>query len=97
MAQAAQAAAAAAAAAVAASYNGSLMGPANIGQQMNNKRDSTGKRKAPASTPEAVYAGVKRPFNYAEGFHYLINYVRDRYVRQGRAQKGVGIFQWAIR
>lgn len=31
------------------------------------------------NTPEAVYNSVKKPFNYAEGFHYLIQYVTDRY------------------
>lgn len=30
------------------------------------------------NTPEAVYNSVKKPFNYAEGFHYLIQYVTDR-------------------
>jgi hypothetical protein len=48
------------------------------------KRDSVsssggGRRKGGSgNTPEAVYAGVKRPFNYAEGFHYLIQHVRDK-------------------
>ena len=30
------------------------------------------------NTPEAVYNSVRRPFNYAEGFHYLIQYVTDK-------------------
>lgn len=42
------------------------------------KRDAQGKRKSTMVTPENVYANVKRPFNYAEGFHYLIKYVQDK-------------------
>lgn len=38
----------------------------------------TGRRKGYGNTPEEAYTGVKKPFNYAEGFHYLIQYVRDR-------------------
>lgn len=38
----------------------------------------TGRRKGYGNTPEEAYASVKKPFNYAEGFHYLIQYVRDR-------------------
>ncbi|KAI9018007.1 hypothetical protein CLU79DRAFT_762609 [Phycomyces nitens] len=29
-------------------------------------------------TAEEAYQSVQRPFNYAKGFHYLIQYVRDR-------------------
>ncbi|KAI8378057.1 uncharacterized protein BYT42DRAFT_516473 [Radiomyces spectabilis] len=38
------------------------------------------RRRRPNSgnTPEAVYNSVQRPFNYAEGFHYLIQYVQSK-------------------
>ncbi|KAF9135495.1 Transcriptional regulator of nonfermentable carbon utilization [Mortierella sp. 14UC] len=36
------------------------------------------KRKFPSNTPENVYANTKQPFNYTEGFHYLLRYVRER-------------------
>ena len=49
-------------------------------QPNNNKRKHTNHDK----TPEAVYNGVRRPFNYAEGFHYLIQYVREKYVEKKR-------------
>lgn len=48
------------------------------------KRDGTserfgGRRKGNVgNTPEAVYANVKRPFSYAEGYHYLISFVKER-------------------
>ncbi|KAG0005845.1 hypothetical protein BGZ65_009998, partial [Modicella reniformis] len=35
------------------------------------------KRKFPSNTPENVYANTKQPFNYTEGFHYLLQYVRE--------------------
>lgn len=31
-------------------------------------------------TPADVYEQVNQPFNYAQGFHYLIQYVRERQV-----------------
>lgn len=39
---------------------------------------ASGRRKGYGNTPEETYTGVKRPFNYAEGFHYLIQHVRDK-------------------
>ncbi|KAK3822535.1 MAG: hypothetical protein JOS17DRAFT_753901 [Linnemannia elongata] len=36
------------------------------------------KRKFPSNTPENVYANTKQPFNYTDGFHYLLRYVRER-------------------
>ncbi|CAG8558297.1 5924_t:CDS:2 [Rhizophagus irregularis] len=43
-----------------------------------HKRESTGKRKLYSNTPENVYANVKEPFPYKEGFHYLVKWVRER-------------------
>lgn len=37
-----------------------------------------GRRKGHGNTPEEAYTGVRKPFNYAEGFHYLIQYVREK-------------------
>jgi len=36
------------------------------------------KRKFPSNTPENVYANTKQAFNYTDGFHYLLRYVRER-------------------
>lgn len=44
------------------------------------KRESLGKRKMYSNTPENVYTNVKKPFSYTEGFHYLVKWVRDRYL-----------------
>lgn len=48
------------------------------------------RRKGVGSTPEEVYARVQRPYNYAESYHFLIEYVkhrmgRDQLVRISRA------------
>jgi hypothetical protein len=45
----------------------------------SHKRENTGKRKLHSNTPENVYANVKEPFPYKEGFHYLVKWVRERY------------------
>ncbi|KAF9319943.1 Transcriptional regulator of nonfermentable carbon utilization [Podila horticola] len=42
----------------------------------------TSKRKFPSNTPENVYANTKQPFNYTDGFHYLLRYVRERMDRE---------------
>ncbi|KAK3847255.1 MAG: hypothetical protein J3R72DRAFT_188541 [Linnemannia gamsii] len=57
-----------------------------FGNNNNNNTNSNGtsqsnrvsKRKFPSNTPENVYANTKQPFNYTEGFHYLLRYVRER-------------------
>lgn len=38
------------------------------------------RRRNQLITPEMAYASVKKPFSYADGYHYLINYVRQKYV-----------------
>lgn len=57
-------------------------------QQQNGANNSTSqpvgttrgsKRKAPSNTPENVYANTKQAFNYTDGFHYLLRYLRERY------------------
>ncbi|KAG0050094.1 Transcriptional regulator of nonfermentable carbon utilization [Gryganskiella cystojenkinii] len=60
-------------------------GSSNI-SQINNMIANSGssntgrvsKRKFPSNTPENVYANTKAPFNYTDGFHYLLRYVRER-------------------
>ncbi|KAI9362590.1 hypothetical protein BD770DRAFT_359325 [Pilaira anomala] len=63
-----------------------------------NKRNSatfTGRRKGYGNTPEEAYTSVKKPFNYAEGFHYLIQYVRDRMSRDDlmRISRALALFR----
>jgi hypothetical protein len=39
------------------------------------------KRRNQTITPEMAYASATKPFSYADGYHYLINYVKTRYRR----------------
>ncbi|KAG0354051.1 hypothetical protein BC939DRAFT_86877 [Gamsiella multidivaricata] len=72
----------------AGSANTGLLGPGGA-PTANNATNSTSsfqhtsaarvsKRKFPSNTPENVYANTKQPFNYTDGFHYLLRYVRER-------------------
>ncbi|KAL1935728.1 hypothetical protein VTP01DRAFT_4868 [Rhizomucor pusillus] len=47
------------------------------------------------ATPEAVYNSVRRPFNYAEGFHYLIQYVKEKMGREDlkRISRALALFR----
>lgn len=36
------------------------------------------KRRNQIVTPEMAYASATKPFSYADGYHYLINYVKTR-------------------
>ncbi|KAG0192077.1 Transcriptional regulator of nonfermentable carbon utilization [Apophysomyces sp. BC1034] len=64
------------------------------------KRSSTssvnsGRRRGVASTPEEAYMSVRRPFNYAEGFHYLIQHVRAKMGRDDlmRISRALALFR----
>ncbi|KAI8640866.1 hypothetical protein BD408DRAFT_369295 [Parasitella parasitica] len=62
----------------------------------SNSTKSSSRRKGNCgNTPEAVYNSVKRPFNYAEGFHYLIQYVTERMAREDlmRISKSLSLFR----
>ncbi|KAI9316846.1 hypothetical protein BX666DRAFT_1858376 [Dichotomocladium elegans] len=55
--------------------------------------NANGRRKQ--HTPETVYMNVKRPFNYAEGFHYLIEYVKEKMNRDDlmRISRSLALFR----
>ncbi|KAI9360099.1 hypothetical protein BD770DRAFT_384863 [Pilaira anomala] len=40
------------------------------------------RRKGIGNTPEEIYARVQKPYNYAESYHYLIQYVKHRMGRE---------------
>lgn len=37
------------------------------------------RRKGFGNTPQETYTSIKQPFNYAEGYHYLFQHLRQRY------------------
>lgn len=56
----------------------------------NNRQRVLRRRKGVGNTPQEIYARVQLPYNYAESYHYLIDYVkrrmgRDELVRISRA------------
>ncbi|KAM3581949.1 Transcriptional regulator of nonfermentable carbon utilization [Umbelopsis sp. WA50703] len=58
-----------------------------------------GRRKGNVgNTPEAVYANVKRPFSYAEGYHYLISFVKERMSREDlmRISRALALFRPSV-
>ncbi|KAF9558047.1 Transcriptional regulator of nonfermentable carbon utilization, partial [Mortierella alpina] len=59
------------------SANG-IFGKNNGSSLQTNGGSRVSKRKFPSNTPENVYANTKQPFNYTDGFHYLLRYVRER-------------------
>ncbi|KAI8996841.1 hypothetical protein BDB01DRAFT_768714 [Pilobolus umbonatus] len=48
-----------------------------------NNRRVVKRRKGIGSTPEEIYTRVQRPYNYAESYHHLIQYVKQRMSREG--------------
>ncbi|CAO3571870.1 unnamed protein product [Mortierella alpina] len=59
------------------SANG-IFGKSSGSSLQTNGSARVSKRKFPSNTPENVYANTKQPFNYTDGFHYLLRYVRER-------------------
>ncbi|KAF9975891.1 Transcriptional regulator of nonfermentable carbon utilization [Actinomortierella ambigua] len=58
--------------------NHGMGGNASSGLHPTSAITRPSKRKFPSNTPENVYANTKQPFNYTEGFHYLLQYVREK-------------------
>ncbi|ORZ25539.1 hypothetical protein BCR42DRAFT_400373 [Absidia repens] len=62
--------------------NGNMKRESVVSTSNNNNAtptSSSSRRKGSnGNTPEQVYNSVRKPFNYAEGFHYLIQYVKQR-------------------
>ncbi|CEJ02997.1 Putative Transcription activator of gluconeogenesis ERT1 [Rhizopus microsporus] len=56
---------------------------------------STGRRKGVGGTPEEVYTNIMKPYNYAEGFHYLIQYVRQKMNKEDlmRISRALALFR----
>jgi hypothetical protein len=56
------------------------------------------KRKNQTITPEMAYASATKPFSYAEGYHYLINYVKTRMGREDlmRISRALALFRPSV-
>ncbi|RCI01647.1 Transcriptional regulator of nonfermentable carbon utilization [Rhizopus azygosporus] len=56
------------------------------------------KRRNQIITPEMAYASATKPFSYAEGYHYLINYVKTRMSREDlmRISRALALFRPSV-
>ncbi|KAI8081564.1 uncharacterized protein BX664DRAFT_268262 [Halteromyces radiatus] len=56
------------------------------------------KRRNQLVTPEMVYARATKPFSYADGYHYLINYVRQKMSRKDlmRISRALALFRPSV-
>ncbi|KAG2227105.1 hypothetical protein INT45_003835, partial [Circinella minor] len=56
------------------------------------------KRRNQIITPEMAYSSAKKPFSYADGYHYLINYVRQRMSREDlmRISRALALFRPSV-
>ncbi|ORE11880.1 hypothetical protein BCV72DRAFT_246635 [Rhizopus microsporus var. microsporus] len=56
------------------------------------------KRRNQIITPEMAYASATKPFSYAEGYHYLINYVKTRMGREDlmRISRALALFRPSV-
>lgn len=51
---------------------------ANVASPVTASTGPSVKRRNQIITPEMAYASATKPFSYADGYHYLINYVKTR-------------------
>ncbi|KAI7889766.1 uncharacterized protein EV154DRAFT_269320 [Mucor mucedo] len=56
------------------------------------------RRRNQIITPEMAYASATKPFSYAEGYHYLINYVKSRMGREDlmRISRALALFRPSV-
>ncbi|KAI9250626.1 hypothetical protein BY458DRAFT_524635 [Sporodiniella umbellata] len=56
------------------------------------------KRRNQMVTPEMAYASATTPFSYADGYHYLINYVKTRMSREDlmRISRALALFRPSV-
>jgi hypothetical protein len=52
---------------------------AKVASPVTTTSGPTVRRRNQIITPEMAYASATKPFSYADGYHYLINYVKTRY------------------
>lgn len=51
---------------------------AKVASPVTSSTGPTVRRRNQIITPEMAYASATKPFSYADGYHYLINYVKSR-------------------
>ncbi|ORX61671.1 hypothetical protein DM01DRAFT_1332264 [Hesseltinella vesiculosa] len=56
------------------------------------------KRRNQLATPDMIYNRLTKPFSYADGYHYLINYVRQKMSREDlmRISRALALFRPSV-
>ncbi|KAI7898694.1 uncharacterized protein BX663DRAFT_523757, partial [Cokeromyces recurvatus] len=71
---------------------------ANVASPGNASTCSVVRRRNQIITPEMAYASATKPFSYADGYHYLINYVKTRMSREDlmRISRALALFRPSV-
>ncbi|KAI9365809.1 hypothetical protein BD770DRAFT_356699 [Pilaira anomala] len=71
---------------------------AKVASPVTSSTGPTVRRRNQIITPEMAYASATKPFSYADGYHYLINYVKSRMGREDlmRISKALALFRPSV-
>ncbi|CAO3596851.1 unnamed protein product [Absidia cylindrospora] len=71
---------------------------AKVASPVTSSTGATVKRRNQVVTPQMAYSSVNHPFSYAEGYHYLVNYVRQNMTREDlmRISRALALFRPSV-
>ena len=71
---------------------------ANVASPVTASTGPAVRRRNQIITPEMAYASATKPFSYADGYHYLINYVKTRMSREDlmRISRALALFRPSV-
>ncbi|KAI9249349.1 hypothetical protein EDC94DRAFT_683397 [Helicostylum pulchrum] len=71
---------------------------AKVASPVTSSTGPTVRRRNQIITPEMAYASATKPFSYADGYHYLINYVKSRMGREDlmRISRALALFRPSV-
>ncbi|KAI8358481.1 hypothetical protein EDC96DRAFT_445666 [Choanephora cucurbitarum] len=71
---------------------------ANVASPVTASTGPAVRRRNQIVTPEMAYASATKPFSYADGYHYLINYVKTRMSREDlmRISRALALFRPSV-
>ncbi|KAI8387970.1 uncharacterized protein BYT42DRAFT_642263 [Radiomyces spectabilis] len=71
---------------------------AKVASPVSSTSGAAVKRRNQIVTPDMAYASAKKPFSYAEGYHYLINYVREKMSQEDlmRISRALALFRPSV-
>ncbi|KAG0181858.1 Transcriptional regulator of nonfermentable carbon utilization [Apophysomyces sp. BC1021] len=71
---------------------------AKVASPVTSSTGAAVKRRNQLITPEMAYASATKPFSYADGYHYLINYVRQKMSQEDlmRISRALALFRPSV-